>query len=177
MAGPHVAGAVALVLSAVPSLDGNVDGIESRLANSAVRNATNSTAPCGSVAGVYPNNLWGFGRLDAACGVAGAPLSAVNVNVAGSTVIGAPAPCIGGTATATDTGGGPGAHQWGYRTVSGGAIAGLSGPDRRHLPAQLRELPVGRHLLPGGAHDAAAPEPPWCRTRRPSRCRRRRSSC
>jgi subtilisin family serine protease len=127
MAGPHVAGAVALVLSAVPSLDGNVDGIESRLANSAVRNATNSTALCGSVAGVYPNNLWGFGRLDAACGVAGAPLSAVNVNVAGSTVIGAPAPCIGGTATATDTGGGPGAHQWGYRTVSGGAITDLVG--------------------------------------------------
>jgi hypothetical protein len=42
-------------------------------------------------------------------------------------VIGAPAACVGGTATATDTGGGPGAHQWGYRTVSGGAITNLAG--------------------------------------------------
>ena len=31
-------------------------------------------------AGVYPNNLFGYGRLDIACGVAGAPLSAVNVS-------------------------------------------------------------------------------------------------
>jgi serine protease AprX len=127
MAGPHVAGSVALLLSAVPSLDGNVNAIEARLTGTAVRNATNSTALCGSTAGVYPNNLWGFGRLDIACGVAGAPLTAVNVSVAGSTTIGAPAPCIGGTATAADTGGGPSAHQWGFRTVSGGAITNLAG--------------------------------------------------
>ena len=127
MASPHVAGAVALLLSAVPSLDGNVDAIESRLTSMAVRNALNSTALCGSVLGVYPNNVFGNGRLDIACGVAGAPLSAVNVGVAGATVIGAPAPCIGGTATVTDTGGGPGAHQWGFRTVSGGAITNLAG--------------------------------------------------
>jgi hypothetical protein len=38
MAGPHVAGATALVLSAVPSLSGNVTGTESRLTGGAVRN-------------------------------------------------------------------------------------------------------------------------------------------
>ena len=127
MAGPHVAGAVALLLSAVPSLDGNVNAIEARLTDTAVRNAANSTALCSSTAGVYPNNLFGYGRLDIACGVAGAPLTAVNVSVAGSTVIGSPAPCVGGTATVTDTGGGPSAHQWGFRTVSGGAITDLAG--------------------------------------------------
>jgi subtilisin family serine protease len=61
MAGPHVAGAVALLLSAVPALSGNPDAIEQRLADSAFRL---STASCSSTAGVYPNNLFGWGRLD-----------------------------------------------------------------------------------------------------------------
>jgi subtilisin family serine protease len=129
MSGPHVSGAIALLLSAEPGLNGNVNGLESRLTGTAVRNATNSnpTGLCGTAAGVYPNNLFGFGRLDIACGVAGAPLTAVNVGVAGATVIGAPAACIGGTATATDTGGAHSAHQWGYRTVTGGPITNLAG--------------------------------------------------
>src|SRR6185369_4841616 len=54
-----------------------------------------------------------------------APLTNVTVAVAGSTTIGSP--CLGGTATVTDTGGGAGSHQWGFRTVSGGAITNLSG--------------------------------------------------
>jgi serine protease AprX len=61
MAGPHVAGAVALLLSAVPSLSGNPDAIEQRLGNTAFQL---STALCSSTAGVYPNNLFGYGRLD-----------------------------------------------------------------------------------------------------------------
>src|SRR6185369_14510631 len=54
-----------------------------------------------------------------------APLTNVTVAVAGSTTIGSP--CLGGTATVTDTGGGTGSHQWGYRTVSGGAITDIAG--------------------------------------------------
>ena len=61
MAGPHVAGAVALLLSAEPSLSGNPDAIEQRIGNTAFRL---STALCSSTAGVYPNNLFGWGRLD-----------------------------------------------------------------------------------------------------------------
>jgi subtilisin family serine protease len=61
MAGPHVAGAVALLLSAVPSLSGNPDAIEQRLNDTAFRLSTES---CSSMPGVYPNNLFGYGRLD-----------------------------------------------------------------------------------------------------------------
>jgi serine protease AprX len=146
MAGPHVAGAAALVLSAAPSL--TVSQIETRLTGNAVRNATNSTALCSSTAGVYPNNLFGFGRLDAACAVAGAPLSAVSINVAGSTVVGNPAPCVGGTATATDTGGGPAAHQWGFRTVTGGPITNIAGATGATYALTCSDFPAaGNYLL------------------------------
>jgi hypothetical protein len=148
MAGPHVAGAVALLLSAVPSLDGNVTAIENRLTGNAVRNGSTSSAACGSTAGVYPNNAWGFGRLDAACAVAGAPLSAVSVGVAGSTVIGNPAPCVGGTATATNTGGGPASHQWGFRTVSGGPITNIAGATGATYALACTDFPAsGSYLL------------------------------
>jgi len=203
MAGPHVAGGVALLLSAFPSLTGNVDAIESRLTSSA-KHITLASTTCSSAAGVFPNNVYGHGRLDLGCAIpakvsgstsvcsgspatltvdlvgtgpwtltwsdgfvqsgvsatpatrsvsptsattytltgvsstgcnqpgAGsatvsiaAPLSNVTIAVAGSTTIGSP--CLGGTATVTDTGGGTSGHQWGYRTTSGGAITDLSG--------------------------------------------------
>ncbi len=203
MAGPHVAGGVALLLSAFPSLIGNPDAIESRLTSSAHAIAL-TTATCSSAAGAVPNNVYGFGRLDVGCAVpakvsgstavcAGSPatltvdlvgtgpwtltwsdgtvqsgvaatpatrsvsptsattytltsvsssgcnqpgagsatvsiappLSSVTIAVAGSTTIGSP--CLGGTATVTDTNGGTASHQWGFRTVSGGAITNFSG--------------------------------------------------
>jgi serine protease AprX len=203
MAGPHVVGGVALLLSAFPSLIGNPDAIESRLTSSA-KHITLSTTTCGSAAGAVPNNVYGYGRLDVGCAIpakvsgsasvcsgspatltvdlvgtgpwtltwsdgfvqsgvsttpatrsvsptsattytvtsvssstcnqpaAGSatismasPLSNVTISVAGSTTIGSP--CLGGTATVTDTGGGTSSHQWGYRTVSGGTITNISG--------------------------------------------------
>jgi subtilisin family serine protease len=203
MATPHVVGGVALLLSAFPSLVGNVNAIESRLTSSA-KHITLTTATCSSAAGAVPNNVFGFGRLDVGCGVpakvsgstavcsgspatltanligtgpwtltwsdgtvqsgvsttpatrsvspttattysltsvsstgcnqpgAGSatisiapPLSSVTIAVAGSTTIGSP--CLGGTATVTDTDGGAASHQWGYRTVSGGAITNFAG--------------------------------------------------
>jgi subtilisin family serine protease len=202
MAGPHVVGGVALLLSAFPSLIGNPDAIESRITSSAKAITLTSTT-CGSAAGAVPNNVYGYGRLDVGCAIPGkvsgttsvcsgspatltvdllgtgpwtltwsdgfvqsgvsatpatrsvsptstttytvtsvsnstcnqpaagsatvsmaSPLSNVTIAVAGSTTIGSP--CLGGTGTVTDTGGGVSNHQWGYRTVSGGTITNIS---------------------------------------------------
>jgi len=61
MASPHIAGVMALMYSAKPSLIGDVDGTESTI-NTTARHI-NSWA-CGSN-GTYPNNLWGYGFVDA----------------------------------------------------------------------------------------------------------------
>lgn len=63
MASPHVAGAVALLWSAVPTLTGNIDLTEQVLIKSAT--PATSTQACGVLgAGAWPNNIFGFGRLD-----------------------------------------------------------------------------------------------------------------
>ena len=223
MAGPHVAGGIALLLSAFPSLAGNVDAIESRLTSSA-KPITLSTTTCSSPAGAVPNNVYGHGRLDMGCAIpakvsgtqsicsggsatltvdligtgpwtltwsdgfvqnvsstpatrsvsptaattytltsvsstgcnqpgAGSatvsmasPLSNVTISVAGSTTIGSP--CLGGTATVTDTGGGTNAHQWGYRTTSGGAITNISGQTGTSYVLNCAHFPaVGNYFL------------------------------
>lgn len=63
MAAPHVAGAVALLISANPDLDGDVEWIENLL----TRNAwpLPSTQTCGGIpADTVPNAVFGWGRLD-----------------------------------------------------------------------------------------------------------------
>jgi subtilisin family serine protease len=63
MAAPHVAGAVGLLLSAVPGYSGDVDGIEGLLLGSAEPMAT--TELCGGDGpDDVPNNTWGWGILD-----------------------------------------------------------------------------------------------------------------
>lgn len=76
MAGPHVAGAVALIISANPELAGDVETIETILEQTAVPKFTDQD--CGTVPGTeHPNNTYGYGRLDvwaavqAALGVSG----------------------------------------------------------------------------------------------------------
>jgi len=61
MATPHIAGAVALTLSAQPSLRGKVSTIEAILKDSAVHI---NSALCSS-SGSWPNNVFGYGRMDA----------------------------------------------------------------------------------------------------------------
>jgi len=63
MAGPHVAGHVALLLSARPQWKGQVGVVEDRIALSAVPRTSAQT--CGGVAGTeIPNNTFGWGRID-----------------------------------------------------------------------------------------------------------------
>ncbi|MEP6956144.1 MAG: S8 family serine peptidase [Chthoniobacterales bacterium] len=62
MATPHVAGAVALLLSARPALRGDVAGIRAAL-NQAAFHINSSGCDAGSPA-ASPNNVYGYGRLD-----------------------------------------------------------------------------------------------------------------
>ena len=64
MAGPHVAGLVALLLDARPDLIGKVKEIEALVALSAAERTGSQT--CGGVPGTdVPNNTYGYGRVDA----------------------------------------------------------------------------------------------------------------
>jgi subtilisin family serine protease len=72
MAGPHVAGAVALMISAKPSLAGQVVTIENILKNTANHLLTAET--CGGTNGVTPNNTFGHGRINVFAAVQSAVL-------------------------------------------------------------------------------------------------------
>ena len=68
MAGPHVAGLVALLVSANPRLAGKVDRLEDIIEQTAVRKTT--TEGCGfDTATAVPNNTYGWGRIDALAAV------------------------------------------------------------------------------------------------------------
>jgi uncharacterized repeat protein (TIGR01451 family) len=65
MAAPHVAGLAALLISAQPALRGRVDDLEALIARTAVP-VPYITDVCGEVPGdVFPNNVAGWGRIDA----------------------------------------------------------------------------------------------------------------
>ncbi|MEX0167547.1 S8 family serine peptidase [Streptomyces sp. LMG1-1-1.1] len=74
MATPHVAGAVALLWSAAPSLIGDIDGTRALLDGGAV---DVDDTHCGGTAG--RNNVWGEGKLDILASVDKAPHTAVTV--------------------------------------------------------------------------------------------------
>lgn len=64
MAAPHVAGLVALLLSANPQLIGQVEEIETLIETTALPKI--STEDCGGIPGsTIPNNTYGYGRVDA----------------------------------------------------------------------------------------------------------------
>lgn len=67
MAGPHVAGLVALLISAKPELAGEVDTIEQIIRDTAFHPTFGGQ--CGIGAGVFPNNTFGAGRIDALAAV------------------------------------------------------------------------------------------------------------
>jgi subtilisin family serine protease len=64
MAGPHVAGLAALLFSAQPDLIGQVDHVERLITSTAV--PISMSESCGGIPGnEYPNNISGWGRIDA----------------------------------------------------------------------------------------------------------------
>ncbi len=64
MAGPHVAGLVALIISANPDLAGEVQTIEDIIRQTAIPRTTEQE--CGGVSGNdIPNNTYGYGRISA----------------------------------------------------------------------------------------------------------------
>ena len=68
MAGPHVVGLVALMISANPALAGQVDSIEQIIEQTAVPKTTDQN--CGDILGTeVPNNTYGYGRVDALAAV------------------------------------------------------------------------------------------------------------
>lgn len=68
MAGPHVAGVVALIISANPALAGEVDIIENIIESTAIPKTTDQQ--CGDIPGTeVPNHTYGFGRVDALAAV------------------------------------------------------------------------------------------------------------
>jgi len=68
MSAPHVAGAVALLLSAAPGLAGEVEAIENLLTRTAEPRTT--TQGCGGDGPAdVPNNTWGWGILDSLAAV------------------------------------------------------------------------------------------------------------
>jgi subtilisin family serine protease len=91
MAGPHVVGIVALLLSANPDLIGDPDAIEPLLTGSAVPRTSSQT--CGGVPGSeIPNNTYGWGRADALAAVlfASADLELTQTDAPDPTLVGVP---------------------------------------------------------------------------------------
>lgn len=74
MAGPHVAGAVALIISANPALAGEVEQIENIIRESAI--ARFAEESCGDIPGSsIPNNTYGYGSIDVVAAIQKALLS------------------------------------------------------------------------------------------------------
>lgn len=99
MAGPHVAGAVALLWSARPELRRRIDETEDALNAAAVHIPTTACSSSG-----VPNNVFGYGRLDVRAAV-GDPPTAVPTASPAPTVppTASPAPTAPPTAVPTST--------------------------------------------------------------------------
>ncbi|MCB1053471.1 MAG: S8 family serine peptidase, partial [Acidobacteria bacterium] len=77
MAGPHVSGLVALLLSAEPNLKGNVDAIEERIRMAALPLTSNQV--CSGFSGMdHPNIVFGYGRIQAPETVFGDPCAGIS---------------------------------------------------------------------------------------------------
>ncbi len=81
MAGPHVAGLVALIISANPGLRGQVVNIRSLIEQSALHLKTDQGCG-GDSSTAIPNNVYGWGRIDANAAICGAPAALTDLAIA-----------------------------------------------------------------------------------------------
>jgi subtilisin family serine protease len=88
MAGPHVAGLVALLISANPNLAGKIDRLEDIIEQTAVPKTTNEGCGLDSNTAV-PNNTYGYGRIDALAAVLDA-LPPIAIDDTATTSVNAP---------------------------------------------------------------------------------------
>lgn len=104
MASPHVAGAVALLWSAQPSLRHNIDATEAVLNDSAVHILSNN---CATGSATSPNYAYGYGRLDIKAAVDHLILTgAVSRKLHGGTPFDIPMPLTGEPAVECRSSGG-----------------------------------------------------------------------
>jgi subtilisin family serine protease len=126
MSAPHVAGAVALLLSAAPGYSGQVDTLEYLLTRSA-EPVTTTEACGGDGPGDVPNNTWGWGILDVLAAVQSSPGGTLQGTVADAD---SQAPITGAQVTAA----------LGSGLVSQALATGLSGQYTLTLPAGTYEV-------------------------------------
>ncbi|MBK8467334.1 MAG: S8 family serine peptidase [Chloracidobacterium sp.] len=109
MAGPHVAGVVALLWSARPALERNIEATKTLLQNTANPNVniTTGTQTCGGTPSTQiPNNSFGYGRIDALAAfnaAGGSTPTATATNTPTNTSTPTNTPTAAATATNTPT--------------------------------------------------------------------------
>jgi serine protease AprX len=94
MATPHIAGAMALLWSAIPSLQNQIDPSRSALNNAAVHI---NTTQCSSTG--VPNNVFGWGRVDILAAVTGGTPTPTPTPTAGPITLSARGKKVGGINT------------------------------------------------------------------------------
>lgn len=149
MAGPHVVGLVALMLSARPELAGHVEDIENIIEQSAIQevDAGKCEDDTGSEAD-FPNNTYGFGRVNA--------LAAVNQALNWKAPVSASEPATPTAAVYPN----PVREEavFDVQNLNGKAILQLRSADGKQIHAQLISasgrllLPVSLKNLPGGVY-------------------------
>jgi serine protease AprX len=171
MAGPHVAGLVALIISANPALAGNVDRIEDIIESTAVPKTTNEMCGLDSPTQV-PNNTYGWGRINALAAVQQAIADRPDLRVTAIQMAGSRGPnnrfhekdLVTITATVANTGETPAAASSTEFLLDGTTVLGLvdTGPI---APGGSREVSVvwntrhvanGTHLIKATADRNAA---------------------
>jgi serine protease AprX len=95
MATPHIAGAMALLWSAIPGLQNQIQASRDALDNSAFFISSNACGPAGP-----PNNVYGWGRIDIAAAVGTPPPTPTPAPPTPTPTV---TPCAAGTPTPTAT--------------------------------------------------------------------------